>query len=344
MEDGLTYRSAGVDIQAQDQAAELFAEAVRETHTDAVIKGLSDFGGMFALGRGYDDPVLVAGTDGVGTKLIVAFELGKHDTVGQDLVAMCVDDVVCQGARPVLFLDYFASAVRDPEQTAAVVSGVARACKQVGCALLGGEMAELPGLYQEGEYDLAGFAIGVVERAQIIDGSQVAEGDVVLGLASDGLHSNGYSLARKALLEVAGRRLSDAIPELGCTLGEELLRPTRLYAGSIVSALDAGARPHALAHITGGGLPDNVGRCMPNGLCAVIERDSFPHHPVFGLIQRHGKVQEMEMYRTFNMGIGMVAICPAPAAGALRASLEAAGETVYDIGRVETNCDKVRLV
>ncbi len=344
MEQGLTYKDAGVDIQAQDQAASLFYEAVRDTYSDSVIRGLTDFGGMFALGRGYQDPVLVAGTDGVGTKLMIAFELGRHDTIGQDLVAMCVDDVVCQGARPVLFLDYIGSARRDPEQTAAIVRGVAAACKRVGCVLLGGEMAELPGLYRAGEYDLAGFAIGVVERAEIIDGSQVSEGDVVLGLASDGLHSNGYSLARKALLEAGGLRLGDTVPELGCSLGEELLRPTRLYAAAIVAALDAGSRPHALAHITGGGLPDNVARCIPNGLCAVIERDSFPHPPIFDLVLRLGGVAPEEMYHTFNMGLGMVAICAADKAGGLRAALEAAGETVFDIGRIETNCEKVKLV
>lgn len=344
MEQGLTYKDAGVDIGAQDEAGDMFADAVRDTHTDAVIRGLTDFGGMLALGRGYEDPVLVAGTDGVGTKLIIAFEMDKHDTVGQDLVAMCVDDVVCQGARPLLFLDYLGSAARDPKQTADIVTGVARACKQVGCVLLGGEMAELPGLYQPNEYDLAGFAVGIVERAEVVDGSQVAEGDVILGMASVGLHSNGYSLARKALLEVGGHSLEDHVEELGCTLGEELLRPTRLYAPAVVALLDDGLRPHAIAHITGGGLPDNLARCVPDGLCAVIERESFPHPPVFGMIQRLGGVAEQEMYRTFNMGIGMAAICEAGRAGAMRAALEASGEAVYDIGRVEAGCDRVKLV
>ena len=257
---------------------------------------------------------------------------------------MCVDDIVCQGARPLFFLDYVGSAERDAATTAAIVAGVAEACKHVGCVLLGGEMAELPGLYQPGEYDLVGFAVGVVERSEIIDGSRVAEGDVVLGLASSGLHSNGYSLARKALLEVGGLSLQGEVSELGCTLGEELLRPTHLYAPSLVSALDAGLRPHAIAHITGGGLRDNVARCMPDGLCATIERDSFPHPPVFELIQRLGTVAEDEMYHTFNMGIGMVTICAAEKAGAMRSALEAAGETVYDIGRVEAGCVKVHLV
>ncbi len=344
MDRKVTYKDAGVDIEAQDKAASLFADAVRATYTDQVICGLSDFGGMMALGRGYSDPVLVAGTDSVGTKLMIAFAMDKHDTIGQDCVAMCVDDIVCQGARPLLFLDYVGSGVRDPEQTAALVTGVARACKTVGCALLGGEMAELPGLYKAGEYDLVGFAVGVVERSEIIDGSQVACGDVILGLASDGLHSNGYSLARKVLLEIGGYSVDTHLAELGCTVGEALLTPTRLYAPAILSALDAGVVPHALAHITGGGLPDNVARCIPSGLCAVIEKESFPRAPIFDLIRRIGNVDEPEMYRTFNMGIGMVAICSPDKAGAMRSALEACGETVYEIGRIEGDCEKVRLV
>lgn len=344
MEKPLTYKDAGVDIEAQDKAAALFGGAVRETYTDGVLSGLSDFGGMFALGKGYHDPVLVAGTDGVGTKLLIAFQMNKHDTVGQDLVAMCVDDIVCQGARPLFFLDYVGSAVRDPEQTAAIVTGVANACKAVGCALLGGEMAELPGLYRQQEYDLAGFAVGIVERADLIDGSQVAAGDVIFGLASDGLHSNGYSLARRALLDAGGYSLDSHIPELGCTLGDELLRPTHLYAPAIIHALDAGCKPHALAHVTGGGLPDNVARCIPEGLCAVIERDSFPHPPVFGMIQRCGSVEDAEMYRTFNMGVGMVAVCAPEDAGRLRSAFEAAGESVHEIGRIEAGGRKVALV
>lgn len=342
-DDHLTYRSAGVDIDAQDQAASLFAGAVRETYTDAVLRGLSDFGGMFAL-RGCKDPVLVAGTDGVGTKLLIAFALNRHDTVGQDLVAMCVDDIVCQGARPLFFLDYVGSAVRDPQQTAAIVAGVAAACKVCGCALLGGEMAELPGLYKPGEYDLAGFAVGVVERSEIIDGSAVAAGDVLLGLASSGLHSNGYSLARKALLEVGGLRLEQTIPELGRTLGEEMLEPTRLYTPALLAAFDAGLRPHGIAHITGGGLPDNTPRCIPPGLCAHVDCTSFPTPPVFELIARLGNVQRPEMYRTFNMGIGMVLVAAPDQVAPLTQVLQAAGETVYRIGHVAPGPEKVALV
>ena len=335
MSDGLTYEAAGVDIAAQDKAAALFRDAVRATYTEAVIAGRADFGGMFALGRDYTDPVLVAGTDGVGTKLKIAFELDRHDSIGQDAVAMCVDDVVCQGARPLFFLDYIGSAERDPERTAAIVTGVARACKQAGCALLGGEMAEMPGLYRPGEYDLVGFAVGVVERAEIIDGAAIAAGDVILGLASSGLHSNGYSLARKALLEAAGMSLGDHVAELGCTLGEELLRPTRLYTPALVAAFDAGLRPRGLAHITGGGLPDNLARTIPDGLCAVIRHDGFPRPPIFDLVQRAGNVAEAEMHHTFNMGIGMVGVCEPGQAKDLRDALERAGETVYEIGRVE---------
>jgi phosphoribosylformylglycinamidine cyclo-ligase len=341
-EDHLTYRAAGVDIDAQDRAASLFAGAVRETYTDAVIQGLADFGGMFAL-RGYQEPVLVAGTDGVGTKLLIAFALQRHDTVGQDLVAMCVDDVVCQGARPLFFLDYLGSAVRDPEQTAAIVAGVAAACKVCGCALLGGEMAELPGLYRPGEYDLAGFAVGVVERSEIIDGSAVVAGDVLLGLASSGLHSNGYSLARKALLEVGGLGLDQHIPELGRTLGEELLEPTRLYTPALLAAFDAGLRPHGIAHITGGGLPDNTRRCIPEGLCAYVDCTRFPTPPVFELIARLGNVERPEMYRTFNMGIGMVLVVAPEQVGPLTEVLQAAGETVYCIGHVAPGAERVVL-
>jgi phosphoribosylformylglycinamidine cyclo-ligase len=338
----LTYRSAGVDIDAQDQAASLFAGSVRGTYTDSVLRGLADFGGMFAL-RGLTDPVLVAGTDGVGTKLLIAFALDRHDTVGQDLVAMCVDDVICQGARPLFFLDYVGSAVRNPKQTAAVVSGVAAACKACGCALLGGEMAELPGLYQPGEYDLAGFAVGVVERAQIIDGSAVAAGDVLLGLASSGLHSNGYSLARKALLEVGGFSLDRHMPELGHTLGEEMLEPTHLYTPALLKVFDAGLRPHGLAHITGGGLPDNAPRCIPQGLCAHVDCTSFPTQPVFELIARLGNVERPEMYRTFNMGIGMVIVAAPEQVASLTQVLQSAGETVYNIGHVAPGAQRIAL-
>lgn len=309
---GMTYREAGVDIAAAEQMLAQARAAVRRTHTPAVLQTLSDFGGLFALGSSYRDPVLVAGTDGVGTKLKIAFALNRHDTIGQDLVAMCVDDIVVQGARPLFFLDYFATGKLQPETGAAVISGIAAACSQVGCALIGGETAELPGFYAEGEYDLAGFAVGVVERAEIIDGSAVQAGDVVLGLASSGLHSNGYSLARKVLLEAARLGLDETLPELGRTLGEELLEPTRLYAADVVALLDADLRPHALSHITGGGWPDNLSRVIPEGLCAVCDSASVPSPAICTLIQRLGQVPQPEMYRTFNMGVGM-ALIAAPA-------------------------------
>lgn len=343
MDEGLTYKDAGVDIEAQDRAIGAFREAVRATYTPNVVTGLSDFGGMFALGGGYEDPILVAGTDSVGTKLMIAFELDRHDTIGQDAVAMCVDDIVCQGARPLFFLDYLGSGVRDAEQTAAIVIGVANACRQVGCALIGGELAELPGLYKPGEYDLVGFAVGVVERSRIIDGSAVCAGDIILGLSSSGVHSNGLSLARKALLEVGGLKLSDRPAELDRSVGEELLTPTRLYAASIMAALDAGLSPGAIVHITGGGLPDNVIRCLPEGLGATIRVDNFPHPPIFGLIQRLGGVADAEMYRTFNMGVGMVVVCRPEQAAALEASFAASGETVYRIGEIERGDRQVRL-
>ncbi len=304
----ITYKDAGVDIDAGQRAVQLMREAVAATHNDQVLEGLADFGGMFSLGTEYHDPVLVAGTDGVGTKLKIAFALDKHDTVGQDLVAMCVDDIVCQGAAPLFFLDYLGVGKLEPHVVAEVVKGVATGCKMAGCALIGGETAELPGFYAEGEYDLAGFAVGVVERDQIIDGSAIQAGDAIIGIASSGLHSNGYSLVRKVLLEVAGLSLGEHIPQLGCTLGEELLQPTKIYAAGIVSLFEAGLVPHGIAHITGGGIPGNVERVIPSGLTTVVDTSVLTPQPIFDLVQQYGNVPIDEMYQTFNMGMGMILV------------------------------------
>ncbi|MEN6643352.1 MAG: phosphoribosylformylglycinamidine cyclo-ligase [Armatimonadia bacterium] len=343
MTEKMTYRGAGVNIDAAESMLKDVKQAVRATHNANVLQTLSDFGGLYALGK-YEDPVLVSGTDGVGTKLKIAFAMDRHDTIGQDLVAMCVDDIVVQGARPLFFLDYFGTGKLSPETGAAVIKGIAAACSKVGCALIGGETAELPGFYADGEYDLAGFAVGAVERKNIIDGSAISEGDVVLGLASSGLHSNGYSLARKVLLEAAGLPITERVEELGRTVGEELLEPTRLYAHDLVAMLDAGLRPHGMAHITGGGWPDNINRVIPDGLCAVCEAQSVPAPPVFGLIQRLGNVEPQEMYRTFNMGVGMAVIVAAAEADEFVAFLKARDIPTYRMGHIETGESKFRML
>jgi len=329
-----TYKDAGVDIEAGEQAVKLMRQAVQQTYNEQVLEGLADFGGMYALGKQFLDPVLVSGTDGVGTKLKIAFALDKHDTVGQDLVAMCVDDIVCQGARPLLFLDYLATGELEPETVAEVVGGIAAGCKLAGCALLGGETAELPGFYAPGEYDMAGFAVGVVERQQIIDGSAVQAGDVLVGIASSGLHSNGYSLVRKVLLEVEGISLEEHISELGRALGEELLEPTIIYAPALVELFEANLRPDGLAHITGGGIPGNLERIIPEGLSAIVDRSAFSAQPIFGLVQRLGNVPPAEMYRTFNMGVGMVIVVSSENCNKTVDHLNAAGHSSQVIGEI----------
>jgi len=342
MSEQATYKSAGVDIAAAEAMLADVKDAVRRTHTAGVLQTLADFGGLYAL-TGYREPVLVSGTDGVGTKLKIAFALDRHDTIGQDLVAMCVDDIVVQGARPLFFLDYFATGKLKPETGSAVIKGIAAACEQAQCALIGGETAELPGFYAEGEYDLAGFAVGAVERSEIIDGSAVAEGDVILGLGSSGLHSNGFSLARKVLLEDAGLRLDESLPELSQTLGEALLEPTRIYCADLVAMLDEGLHPHGMAHITGGGWPDNISRVIPEGLCAVCDPAAVPVPPICALIQRLGGVAAEEMYKTFNMGVGMVVIVAAEALELFVQFLSERGLPVMQMGHIEAGARKFRF-
>jgi phosphoribosylformylglycinamidine cyclo-ligase len=318
-----TYRASGVDIDEGDRLVELIKPLAAPTHRPEVLAGIGGFGGLFALPSGYREPVLVAGTDGVGTKLKVAFMADRHSTVGIDLVAMSVNDVCVTGAEPLFFLDYFATSGLKAEQAAEVVRGIAEGCLQSGCALLGGETAELPGFYRVGEYDLAGFAVGVVERSQLIDGRRAKAGDAVLGIASSGLHSNGFSLARQVLLETAAIDLRQRLPELGGrALVDVLLEPTRIYARAI-ARLRAVSDVRALAHITGGGLPGNLPRVLPAGLCAELKTGSWPRAPIFDLIQSRGDVTPEEMYRTFNMGIGLCAVLPkADVAGATAALAE----------------------
>ena len=330
---GYTYKAAGVDIDAGNEAVRLMKKHVRSTYRSEVLTEIGSFGGLFALSGKYEEPVLVSGTDGVGTKLKIAFLMDKHDTIGQDAVAMCVNDIIVHGAEPLFFLDYLAVGKLEPEQVAAVVSGVAAGCRQAGCALIGGETAEMPGFYPVGEYDLAGFAVGVVERREIIDGGQIKPGDVVIGLPSSGLHSNGYSLARKVLLEKASLHPDTHQPELGKTLGEELLTPTKIYVKPILHLL-AQVPVGGMAHITGGGLPENLPRILPPGLGVQLDKKAWTVPPIFSLIQQLGAVPEAEMYRTFNMGIGFVClVAPAEAEKACTA-LEQAGEQPVIIGQV----------
>lgn len=339
MNNGLNYQKAGVDIKAADRAVELIKPLVRSTRRPEVLADIGGFAGFFALGNGYKDPVLVSGTDGVGTKLLVSKMLNRFDTVGIDLVAMCVNDILVHGAEPLFFLDYIAVGQLIPEQIADLVAGVATGCRQAGCALIGGETAELPGMYATGDYDLAGFAVGVVEKAKLITGSQVVAGDVVIGLASSGIHSNGYSLARKALLSDEGdaERFEE---KLGKTVGEELITPTRIYVSAIRQLL-AEVEVHALAHITGGGIPGNLVRVIPEGLQAVINETAWEIPPVFNLIAERGRVEPAEMFKAFNMGLGFMVVLPEAQAGIALNHLEASGEKAWLVGKIEPGSNGV---
>lgn len=338
----LTYAGAGVDIEAGNRAVGLMKQAVHSTLRPEVLTEIGGFGGLFALNTDkYKEPVLVSGTDGVGTKLRVAQLTGVHHTIGIDAVAMCVNDILVQGAEPLFFLDYLAVGKLQPERVAEIVEGVAEGCRQAGCALIGGETAEMPGFYGEEEYDIAGFAVGVVDRSSIINGKDITAGDVVIGLGSSGLHSNGYSLARKALLEVAGHSVADFLPELGRTVGDELLVPTRIYVKSVQSLLGKYSIK-GMAHITGGGLTENIPRILPPEVQVVLDPSTWPVLPVFKLIQKIGQVAPEEMLRTFNMGIGMVLIVPAAEAAAIMQDLASSQEQAYLIGRVESGLPQVR--
>ena len=334
---GLTYRSAGVDIDAGNEVVERIATHVKATHGPEVLGGShGGFGGLFALGSDYRDPVLIGATDGVGTKLKVAFAAGIHDTVGIDLVAMCVNDILVLGGRPLFFLDYLATGAIEPTAIEGIVRGVATGCQQAGCALLGGETAEMPGLYRPREYDLAGFSVGVMERDRVIDGNAVTVGDRVLGLASSGLHSNGFSLVRKALIDGADPLPLDEIPHgFRRTLAEELLEPTRIYVKSVLSAIEAvpGA-VHAMAHITGGGLLENIPRVLPAGLSVSLDRSCWERPQIFSLVQERGRVAVEEMDRVFNQGIGYVLIVAAERTGEVLAQFEGQGEVASVIGEV----------
>lgn len=328
----VTYKEAGVDIAAGDALVERIRPLVASTSTPEVIGDVGGFSGLVRIPEGMRDPVLVSGTDGVGTKLKVAQAARRHHTVGIDLVAMGVNDILTSGARPLFFLDYFACGRLDVDVAEQVVAGVAEGCRRAGCALVGGETAEMPGMYAPGEYDLAGFAVGVVERSRIVDGRSVGPGDVVIGLASSGLHSNGFSLARKVLWEDPGRDLDDELPGTGLSLADVLLEPTRIYA-SCVGALLRTARLKAMAHITGGGLPGNLARVIPPHAVAILDRGAWEEPPVFGAIAEAGVPSE-EMLRTFNLGVGMAVVVDEADADACLQALEQGGDPGFVAGRI----------
>ena len=331
----LTYRDAGVDIDAGDALVERIKPAARRTMRPEVLAGIGGFGALFEISKKYREPVLVAGTDGVGTKLKLAFEWNRHDTVGQDLVAMSVNDILVQGAEPLFFLDYFACGRLDVDTAATVVEGIAKGCELAGCALIGGETAEMPSMYPDGEYDLAGFAVGAVEKSAIIDGKAIVPGDVVLGLASSGAHSNGYSLIRK----IIARAGSNAPQEIdGVALKDAVMTPTRIYVKSLLSLIQA-MPVKGMAHITGGGLTENIPRVLPKTLTAIIDRQTWQLPALFQWLREQGQVADAEMYRVFNCGIGMVVIVAAVDAQSAIEHLGAAGETVYAIGKIEARAE-----
>ena len=330
----ITYKDSGVDVERGYEAVRLMKEHVKRTFNDNVIGDLGSFGGFYSIeNSGMSKPVLVAGTDGVGTKLKLAFLTGRHDTVGIDCVAMCVNDVVCQGAMPMFFLDYLATGNLKPDMAATIVRGVAEGCLQAGCALIGGETAEMPGFYPEGEYDLAGFCVGMVDRAQVINGSNIRKGDTLIGLASTGVHSNGFSLVRRLLINDK-TDLSAPVEELGgCSLADELLRPTRIYVRT-VKELISRFTIKGIAHITGGGFIENIPRILPDGLTARIDRGSWPVQPIFKMMQRISGMKDEQIYNTFNMGIGMVMAVDSEEADAVVCAANSLGENAFVIGEV----------
>ena len=332
---GLTYEQAGVSIAAGNALVKAIAPLARSTARPGANAELGGFGGFFDLkAAGYDDPLLVAANDGVGTKLKLAIELGRHDGVGIDLVAMCVNDLIVQGAEPLFFLDYFASAKLDLAVAEAVVASIAAGCREAGCALIGGETAEMPGMYAPGDYDLAGFCVGAVERANVLTGTRVAPGDIILGLASSGVHSNGFSLVRRLIADNGWKLDRPAVFDQDHLLGELLLQPTRIYVKSLLPLVREG-RIGALAHITGGGLLENIPRVLPEGCHAIVDADAWPLPRLFAFLQAGGAIEPAELARTFNCGIGMVAIVSESDADAVAAALETAGETVHRIGAIE---------
>ena len=340
----IDYKSAGVDIEAGYRSVELIKDFVKSTARPEVIGGLGGFSGAFSLAsvREMTEPVLLSGTDGVGTKIKLAFILDKHDTIGIDCVAMCVNDVACAGGEPLFFLDYIACGKNYPEKIASIVKGVAEGCRMAGAALIGGETAEHPGLMPEEEYDLAGFAVGIADRKDIIDGSEIKKGDVLIGIASSGVHSNGFSLVRK-IFRMDEKSLSRYYDDLGCSLGEALLTPTTIYVKSLEAVKKAGIKLKGCSHITGGGFYENIPRMLPEGISARINRDSYPIPPIFSLMRTEGKLEERTMYNTYNMGLGMVVAVDRVHADAVISAVESAGEKAYIVGETVLSDTGVEL-
>lgn len=333
MADKLTYKEAGVDTKEGERAVKLMKDHVKRTFNENVLTDIGGFGGLFSLPlEGIDEPVLVSGTDGVGTKLKLAFMMDKHDTVGIDLVAMCVNDILCQGATPLFFLDYIATGKVSAEKIAEIVSGVAEGCKQGYSALIGGETAEMPGFYGDGEYDMAGFAVGVVDKKKIITGAEIKEGDVIIGLPSTGIHSNGYSLVRKLFFENLGLEPDKYVEELGETLGEALLNPTKIYAKACGAVKYLSVK--GIVHVTGGGFYENVPRILPEDMAAAFDVSSWEAPPIFDYIQKSGDIEESEMFSTFNMGIGMMMVVSPEEAGTVLNAVKGVGEQAYIIGQI----------
>ena len=334
MDEKLTYKASGVDVEAGYEAVKLMKEHTKRTMIPGVLGELGSFGGFFEIAKeNYKNPILVSGTDGVGTKLQIAFMTGKHDTIGIDCVAMCVNDVACHGAKPLFFLDYIGTGRLEPNVAGDIVKGVCDGCVEAGCALIGGETAEMPGFYKEGEYDLAGFTVGIVDKDNVINGSRVSEGNVLIGIASSGIHSNGYSLVRKLFFDINNFDISTKFDELDCTLGEELLKPTRIYVKTVQALLEK-HKINGIAHITGGGFIENIPRTIPSGLKAEISLGSWEVPSVFKLMQKLGNIDEMEMYNTFNMGIGLVLAVKNEDAEGILDTLRNLGEKAYIIGSV----------
>jgi phosphoribosylformylglycinamidine cyclo-ligase len=341
---GITYKKSGVDIKKGARFVDLIRPLIRTTYSRGVLGDVGSFGAFFRVDTSkYKQPVLVSSTDGVGTKLKVAFMLNRHDTVGIDLVAMCVNDILTSGARPLFFLDYLATGRLSISQSAEIIKGIVEGCRAAGCALIGGETAEMPGFYNRGEYDLSGFAVGIVEKKEIIDGTTIKAGDLILGLSSNGLHSNGYSLVRRLFFDIKGYSPKKRLKGLGCTIGEELLRPTRIYVKSVLRVIRS-FRIRGIAHITGGGITENLPRIMPEGLQAVIKRGTWPVHSIFRIIQEMGDIDEEEMFRTFNMGIGLILVVRKGDVTGVRKSLTHSGEEVFLIGEIEEGKGGVRYV
>lgn len=339
----ITYKSAGVDVDEGQRAVQLMKNHVKSTFNSNVLADIGGFGGLFSLNiKDYKEPVLVAGTDGVGTKLKIAFMMDKHDTIGQDCVAMCVNDILCQGGKPLFFLDYVATGKLVGEKIAQIVGGIAEGCRKAGSALIGGETAEMPGLYAENEYDLAGFAVGIVDREQIITGANIKAGDIILGLPSNGIHSNGYSLVRKLFFEVLDMKITDYVEEFGTTLGEELLKPTKIYVKEILSLIEA-IPVKGISHITGGGFFENIPRILPENVDAKINVDAWQIPPIFKFMAEKGNMSKDDIFGTFNMGIGMVVVVSKEDVNGAIAVLNKAGQEAHIIGEVVEGAKQVIL-